>query len=317
MREMILNHASLDHAPRTVEAMTPVVANMAVGMAGLVREKCVAKVLRTLMPLHESLCGGGASLFEAVLSLRKTSEKDEAVFFMSLVQKSPLLEGLDRDAASGRFLLCEPVEPPGKNGEPLILCACTNGVSVSVPSEPRWSLDEVDIRFREMVGEDIAEIEERIDNLCDSATSAPILARHRTALRSGVKPTTLWEGRALAFPNLAFGLDVEQQLSDLNVNEFGAVLKRLGELELAAEEWSRSKAAMPTWRSKVTPESEGTMKNFAAERTFLSADGRSQVYELHARFGSAGRIHLRVEASTRTIEIGYIGRKLPTMLYRT
>ena len=47
-------------------------------------------------------------------------------------------------------------------------------------------------------------------------------------------------------------------------------------------------------------------------RRFRSADGERHLFEWHARFGSGMRIHLRFDPRTLEIEIGYVGRKLPT-----
>ena len=47
-------------------------------------------------------------------------------------------------------------------------------------------------------------------------------------------------------------------------------------------------------------------------RRFRSGGGTRVLFEWHARFGSAARIHLRFDARTREIEIGYIGVHLPT-----
>ena len=64
----------------------------------------------------------------------------------------------------------------------------------------------------------------------------------------------------------------------------------------------------------MTPESARVMQNPALReaRCFRSGRGTMVLFEWHARFGSGARIHLRFDARTREIEIGYIGVHLPT-----
>ena len=47
-------------------------------------------------------------------------------------------------------------------------------------------------------------------------------------------------------------------------------------------------------------------------RRFKSVNGEPMLFAWHARFGRGARIHLRFDARTRQIEIGYIGVHLPT-----
>ena len=72
-------------------------------------------------------------------------------------------------------------------------------------------------------------------------------------------------------------------------------------------------SAMPSWTRKVTPESQPVMNDprLREERRFRSHRGTRELFEWHARFGSSGRIHLRMDPSSREVEIGYIGPHLP------
>ena len=42
-----------------------------------------------------------------------------------------------------RFLMCEAKTLPPEDGAPLVLCAFTDAISVSVPSETVWDLDSI------------------------------------------------------------------------------------------------------------------------------------------------------------------------------
>ena len=85
------------------------------------------------------------------------------------------------------------------------------------------------------------------------------------------------------------------------------------ELDESAAKW-REVGTLPPWTCKVTPESKSLMrkKKLSETRRFRSHRGTRELFEWHARFGSNGRIHLRFDASSQEIEIGYIGPHLPT-----
>ena len=61
----------------------------------------------------------------------------------------------------------------------------------------------------------------------------------------------------------------------------------------------------------MTPESESTMDDpkLREMRRFRSHRGTRELFELHAKFGDS-RIHVRLDAKTREVEIGYIGKHL-------
>ena len=114
------------------------------------------------------------------------------------------------------------------------------------------------------------------------------------------------------FPHLTFGPDVEQQLNSIDNRVLGKVINRLTSLDEAIAEWRESGASSPKWRSKVSWESDSVMNEsrWVNARTFRTNAGGTAVFEQHARYGS-GRIHFIFDQSTRSLEIGYIGPKLP------
>ena len=315
MREMILNHASLASVAR--QEVPARLADMASGMAALVRNGVAQTTLRMFRPAHEIGCPDGRSLFDAYLELRKQGKPDESRFLMSLSNKVPLLSGVESDARD-RFLACEATACaaktlPSPDGDPLVLCAVTNGVAVGFPSDPVWDRDRVSVIFAEMLRNgEIESAAEDIDNLARSAHAAPIADRHRERLRLECRsPADLWRRRGQLFPHLTFGPDVEDQL--VKVNVLSTVVNRLADLDTSAAAWRESGGAAPPWTCKVTPESESVMNDerLRERRRFRSVRGARDLFEWHARFGSSGRIHLRFEARERTVEIGYVGPHLP------
>jgi hypothetical protein len=175
----------------------------------------------------------------------------------------PLLHGLAEDVAD-RFRGCEPAADGGEaGGECLVLCAHLFGIAISLPMQTAFDFDQLVIRFREMTAQlEIDDVEETIDNLAREHHAAVVAERHRRRLAGNADFSHLWSKRTSIFPYLAFGLDVEAQLQRLNSALIGPVMKRLNELNEAAEEWRLQKTPAPNWRSKVSPESETVMWSF-------------------------------------------------------
>lgn len=308
MREMVLNHASLGSPDQ--HTAVGWLKEVTVGMTMLVRDEIAEPTLRMRQSHAEILCLSNWSLWDALQELRKGGARDEHLFFARLTSKVPLLCDIDHEVAD-RFRACEATTLPPEDGEPLVLCAITDDIAVGFPSAPVWDCDQLTIHFDELLPDgSIGEASEIIDNLTRSAHVQPICERHRAGLRDQfTTAAALWNGKEQAFPNLIFGPEVEGHLSSLN--DLQVVVKRLASLNESASEWRGG--PMPTWKSKVTPESQSVMDDprLREARRFRSHRGTRELFEWHARFGSGGRIHLRFDPSSLEVEIGYIGLHLP------
>ena len=192
----------------------------------------------------------------------------------------------------------------------------TDAICVGVPSEPVWDCDRLPVDFEELLPDGgFADAHEEIDNLTRSVHAGPIVDRHRARLRHQCSSAgDLWNRREQVFPHLTFGPDVEDHLAVLNAGWLSTLINRLTDLDAVAEEWLVAGGPAPPWKTCVTPESTRVMQNPALReaRRFRSGRGTMVLFEWHARFGSGARIHMRFDAQTREIEIGYIGVHLPT-----
>jgi len=227
--------------------------------------------------------------------------------------KAPLLVDLPNDVVN-RFLGCEPATEDGADAECLVLCAHLLGVAISLPLHARFDCDQLVIRFQEMGSDlEVGDSEETIDNLARAGHATSIAARDRRQLLGNLDFNNMWAKRDIAFPNLIFGVDLEGQLRALNPRLIGPVVKRLNELNDAAEEWPRIGSPAPRWRSIVSPESNSVMNNVGLRhcRVFRNSNGQPTLFEWHARFGASHRIHLVFDRATFRVEIGYIGDHLP------
>jgi len=198
----------------------------------------------------------------------------------------------------------------------LVLCVVTDAICVGFPSDPVWDRDRLPVDFHELLPDGtLGDAHEEIDNLTRSMHAGPIVDRHLKRLRYQCSNATdLWNRRDLIFPHLTFGPDVEEHLTELNAGWLPTLVNRLADLNTAAEEWLIGGGHAPPWRTLVTPESKRLMRNptLREARRFRSGGGAMVLFEWQARFGSGARIHLRFDAQTREIEIGYIGVHLPT-----
>ena len=283
-------------------------------MRRLVEAEVVLKSLRTAHAVYNTQCLRGYSLFDAYLTLQSGGFREEFRLLMGLTDKQPLLMEVGPDVKD-RFLACEEQTLPAGDGEPLVFCAITDAIAVGFPSAPEWDRDRVTVHFDELLPDETLEpTSEEIDQLTRSAHAAPICDRHRARVRLGVAsdPIALWNNRGAAFPNLVFGPGVQGDLGKF-AHLLSTIVGKLAALDASARDWLDRGGPAPIWNTKVTSESRAVMTNPALReaRRFRSHLGTREIFEWHARFGDHGRIHLRFDAESREVEIGYIGRHLP------
>ncbi len=306
MREMVLNHASVQAPDR--HTAVGWLKDVSTGILQLASKKVTQSSLRMQRPTQDIDCLPGYSLFDAYQDLRRSGARDEYGLLLHMSTKYPLLREVEF-GVSDRFQACEAKQLPSEDGEPLVLCAITNWIAVGFPSDPTWDNDRLTVRFNELLpDESIEETSEIIDNLTRSVHAHPICERYRTDLLRDQSISELWQRRQEVFPNLIFGPDVE-----LPPEHAQTIINRLVELDESAAKWREVGGTLPPWTCKVTPESSSLMddRKLREARRFRSHRGTRELFEWHARFGSNGRIHLRLDAGSQEIEIGYIGPHLP------
>ena len=318
MRELVLNDASIAAADQ--HTAMDWLADIAKGMSSLFLKQVVQNTLRTSRPLQEIHYRDNSSLWEAIIALRQQGLVEEHRFLMRSSVKSPLENELKEDVKD-RFLSCEGKTFPSPAGNSLVLCAISDGIAVSFPSDLIWDSSLIRVDFYELKDDGSGEVSEeetfeKIDNLARSDHAPPIYERHRQSFRGQITSyAKLWNNREQAFPNLLFGPDVEDHLKKLNTSNLGSIVRKLANLNAAAAEWPNVGGSAPPWkaRAKVVNESESLQNNskLRERRRFKSHDGKRRLFLWHARFSDSGRIHLRFDPNSYEIEIGYIGQHLP------
>ena len=301
---MVLNHVSL--ASPNKHTCLHWLQDLAVGMSTLSGQRVVRNILHSSRPLHEVLCLPGWSFSNAIVELPPIA-RDERVYLLSLITNAPFGVGLT-PVVKDQFLRCETYPMPPDDGEPLLLCALLGWVAVGFPSSSNWEHDAINITFRELLANDEwEETQETIDHLASSLHSAAIYDRHYTRTRNG-SPEEQWEKRDAVFTYLRFGRDTEHNIGSQQ-SLLPRIIDKLHSLNKDAATWQVTGGTMPQWSRHVTPE-HASVRHL---RVFMSYTGEHRLFEWHARYSNGsngGRIHFRVEADTRTIEVGYIGPHL-------
>lgn len=306
---MVLNHASALATGHGRDEVFRWLADLALGISSLENEGVVERGLRIMKELYEVECLTGWSLRDAMLRMPQMGYRDEGIRLARLATKSPLLKDLPADVKN-RFHGCEGVGMSPEEGAPLLLCAVTDWVAVGLPSAPAWDRDSVVVEFDELRSDGTTErVSERVDNLTRLDHAGPVSQRHRQRLARDSDPRSLWNDRKACFPNIELGPGVEDDLMAQQTN-FHTIVKRLTDIDQAAAEWKIHGGPAPNWRTKVTDESMSLEPKYLSRRRFPSYRGAMALFTWHARFGSNGRIHLRLDAASCEVEVGYIGPHL-------
>lgn len=318
MREMVLNHASLTAAGWR-DAMEWL-RDMAAGVAAVVENGAATPFLRVFQTMDQIRFRDNRTLVEVCFELRRRGEsRDQRLSLMDRMDKAHFqLEGLGREVEK-RLGGCRSTEPATDDSAPLVLCAMTGAISVSVPSEPTWDRDRIPVEFTELGPGPHRRVE--IDNVARPVHARSVADRDRQRLRRQCSSNAqLWSGRAALFPHLRFGLDVGDHLARLNPGLLSTLVNRLADLDDTAADWRRKGDAKPRWRCQVTPWESVSVRNhprWREQRQFRSADGEYRLFLPHVQLGSDRRIHLRIDGPKREIEVGYIGKHRRTKKYKT
>lgn len=309
MRQMVLNHASV-YAPNVrLEEVLAWLADLAEGIAELVSRRVVESAWRTCEALELTPCLTDYSLADAIWKLQASGHREASRYLLRLATKTPLLSEVTAEV-EGRFWGCEAQSLPAEQGKPLLLCAIADWVAVGFPSNSTWDKDQLTVEFDELLPDGtMNRTSEDIDNLTRSIHANAIQQRHSERLARGSDPDSLWANREQAFPSLQFAPGVERNLKDQATN-FNTIVGKLIDLDRASAVWKVEGGAAPNWPIKVTDEAR-LRPQLLQQRRFLSQQGTHKLFTWHARFGNSGRIHLRFDATTHEVEIGYIGPHLP------
>lgn len=317
MRDLVLNHASL--TPPTsraaIEWLTEIVKCIAyLGVKRVTSGETIRVGDSATGWLDQIQCKDGSRVV-----MDSQLGRDERRRLRRLRERSLEYE-VDKELAS-RLRGCEatgcpPVHLNKDTGTPLLLAGFVRGIAISYPSHPTWMNDRLSVKFEEL--SESGMLQERsidLDNISSRSDAKSIANRHQEHLRhQSTTPEDFWQTKDVVYPNLSFSMDFKEQLSKIDQGMFQVVTRNLATLDAFAREWKTTRGATPPWGNLVRPESETVRKNpsLANQRVFTSAGGSKESYFLHTSFSKGDRIHLRIDRARYLVEIGYIGRHLPT-----
>ncbi|MEH2055495.1 MAG: hypothetical protein V7K97_04835 [Nostoc sp.] len=176
--------------------------------------------------------------------------------------------------------------------------------------------------LRDEDGEIISEIVEIIHASRSSHVQehASLIQQHQERIYQNVSDgLEVWNRREELFPNLEFCDAVRRQLEDIRTGqlELQSVVSILFELHKCSKNWENGYLNLDGYPIEESGESKPTLDKYFKERTFRCPDGEERLFERHVKLRFCNwRIHFFPVKPGQVI-IGYVGRHLPTVKYRT
>ncbi|MCC5605470.1 hypothetical protein LC612_01315 [Nostoc sp. CHAB 5834] len=199
-----------------------------------------------------------------------------------------------------------------------------NTIAISLLSQECWDCNHVKLEFRclDEYGEIISEIVEIIHASRSSHVQehASLIQQHQERIYQNVSDgLEVWNRREELFPNLEFCDVVRKQLEDIRTGqlELQPVVSILFELHKCCKDWNNGYFNLDGYPVEESGESKPTLDKYFKERTFRCPDGKDRLFERHVKLRFCNwRIYFLAEQPGIVI-IGYIGRHLSTVKYRT
>ena len=276
----------------------------------------------------ELVCIGENALWDAELAAGYTvrdwwtsADRDRRMLLLSIVGKTDFPDELGT-ALRDRFYLSEFVLEDSTSGNRtdargLGAAFLLDGIAVSLPTEEQWKGVWIPLRhvwLDEGGAEGSRDVEVLNLSGCDQAKHVrdSILRNKQRGLAN--EPAALAARKQECFPHLRFGLEVDNHIAKLATGMLATVIRKLMILDDASRKWRRNAETISPILPGCRPESDATMQKYGNLRVFRDAEGYARTYELHCAAGPY-RIHLRIVHKPRGLEIGYVGKHLPTATY--
>ncbi|MFT4079314.1 hypothetical protein [Rhodomicrobium sp.] len=261
---------------------------------------------------------------EIVYSFYGTQERhDVAQFFDQLQRMCPADAGLS-DEQLELLLNCQ-VDGPAPSleatfaavqtaGTDAIQCALNDGVLASLCRNDQWQCDQmgfVDSRIDRPL---------TFDHISAADHGLVVAERRRAQTWSRLTARNFGVLKEECFPHLRFGQEVEGQIEAFSADLLGLAWKRLWDLNELSRQVGAGALNLCGLEKKqcgIKPETADTMKSYGKERRFRDSNGEIRIFEEHLWVGGLYRIHIFIHQKPPIIEVGYMGRHLPTINYPT
>lgn len=143
---------------------------------------------------------------------------------------------------------------------------------------------------------------------------------YRNRCMWNVTPESLWDRRSALFKKVVLCPSVEKDLISIGGTYLNQIIDKIKELDQYLTQNNENKGF--NWRDCVkkttlviSEESKSTMgqKKYADMRVFSMPDGSREIFELHIK---AGNLRMHFLPKEDKVYIGYIGKHLPTVLFK-
>ena len=275
---------------------------------GGVRRRRPDAIFQCQEPLRTWRLGDGYTVAQW---LNDPACRDEWRVILSAQDRSPLRFGLDPGFADENGL---EYRHRGRKAAALGLADLFGGLAISFAGAD-WGDAFVKVERAAIEENDAGEVTLELANILVSHVS---LNEHFLAHEEWLK-TAGWSEiisfddfeaqRRDRFPNLDFLAQAMDQIRAIDPSQpwWGAVMKRLHELQQCVGEWDPNQTPTPTWRTLTTPEHEGRKRLCE----FEDLDGVVRCFDWHSRFTpGSGRLYFRLDGTTRRARVAHIGIKL-------
>ncbi len=194
-------------------------------------------------------------------------------------------------------------------------------LAISLATHEEWLLSTMDIHHYSV---DYQGIEDLSTVKVLNFSSIEILETHKEWIENEQKDCLeksidLWNKRQEYFPNILFGVDLENQLQKIGLTKkFYQLIDCLKKLDAFSKAWDYGGFNLNVLKTHysldVNGESECTMQRYSSLRKFGLSDGKKVQFELHIKLSDL-RIYFLPNPSTQTITVGYIGKHIRTCLF--
>lgn len=232
---------------------------------------------------------------------------DQWRWIRSMQNRAPFSSVLPPGVGDGADYTCAGQPAHGLGAAHLL-----NGTLVSLPVDSAWDASWVQGVRCLLVEDPNGELIKLTDTIEVRHVSTPehVDSHMEWIKRAGIpnfeRGSELWEARGDLYPNLLFLPRTEHQFAGLRLDWVVSAALELSRIDHAISDWNPQRTKTPTWRSKVTPESQSRKRLCE----FEDLDGVVRCFDLHGRFTPGhGRVHFRLVPEKRCATIANIGLK--------
>jgi hypothetical protein len=211
----------------------------------------------------------------------------------------------------------------GQNTIGIYYAYVNNSLSISLQSEPQWDTSILEVEVTR-INEDEEDPLIITNDIVKHASCITHGGEHTDWLEECFKinienGNEIWNRKEELFPNLEFCDNVSKQLKNIQYRqlELAPVYKTLIELQKCCQNWKSGGFSVTGYPLDESGESEPTLNKYGQERLFTCPDNEERLFERHIKLRFCNwRIHFFPLKPGKVI-IGYVGRHLPTVNYRT